>query len=158
MTEIDVNLQPVKSYIFLSDNSNFFADGRMSAYEDGTALFTRVRDYDLYNSDILIGKFNNGQIKRERIIPNRSFRRGSQTNFLPSPNGGDLTSQQCFDATTWVGIELLKIHDADTIGLCLGSDTSLTRVEEQNLALMPLDIDSILQISLSRLFDHLQEL
>jgi gliding motility-associated-like protein len=145
LTEFNPDFEPIKSYVFKSDEPGFRADWHMTVFEDGSGFFMRNKYINLTASDLLVGKFNNGVVSRERIIETRgNAQHSNSSNFITTGNGATLFTRTMFDNTQgWAGIELYKIHDSDTSSSCLGRDTMLTRIEEQTLLPIPISIDSV---------------
>jgi len=123
---------------------------------NGRIAFSRfVENNNLYNEDILYGNIQGNRIIRERFY--QEPRRSSQTisNFLYYSPAEDIVLQTYWDTVTGKGgLELLRLRDADTSGLCNGRDTSLTFLRSYHMSEAPLTFDSIVGNSFHQTFHN----
>lgn len=145
MLEFDQNLRGLGGYLFSSDITSNSDNSKLTVFPDGNAAFSRLHYISGYTSNMLFGKFENGQIVKERIIPYRGISTTWTSHYVQTPGNGTLISLQNYDsAKKQSRIGLLKLHNSDTSSECVGIDTVISRVSKlPNLREIPAYVEMV---------------
>jgi hypothetical protein len=118
--------------LFQSFLKTSYDKNALTIFKDGSGMFSRLQYLSGYTCNVIYGKFQNGSITRERVIPYRGAGVGAPYNFLQLNNSSQLIVRSYADSLSGKnGLELLKLNDADIPGDCFGYDTTITQVIQQ---------------------------
>jgi len=145
LIEFTPDLRFVQSYILKSPTGSNFDNTVFTVFADGSASYTLLNTYSGYSADAIYGNVNNGQILKERVIRYSGKAMAWSSNFLQMDDGGQILINLVGDSIANANyIELMKLHNSDTAGSCLGEDTLSTIPERQYYYNSNIYIDSIL--------------
>lgn len=130
--EITPDLKFVKAAIIKSTKMTGYNGTYPTFFEDGSGVYVRIKYKGSFATDAIYATIKDDQIIKERIIPYRGQFISWPSNFLQLDDGGYL-------ATTFFGdslaaqpyFEFMRLHDSDTSGSCVGSDTATSFVIPQ---------------------------
>lgn len=143
MIEVTPDFNFVRSYLFRSPVSDDTYNTRITAFGDGSAAFTRLKYFSPFRANTFFGNFKNGQILKERMIPYQ-VAISWVSNFIQLDDGGQLVTSLFGDSSLQLSAtELMKLHNSDTSGSCLGTDTSATIIENETFYNAVPYIDSV---------------
>src|SRR6185437_14137463 len=141
--EVTPDFDVVRSYLFRSQISDVAYTTRITVFGDGSAAYGSSGVLGS-NQDVTLGSFKNGQVIKERVIPYRGMSVGWMSNFIQLDDGGQLLTNFTNDAAAQSSyIEMLRLHNSDTSGSCLGTDTVSTFIEAQTFHAAIPYIDSV---------------
>jgi gliding motility-associated-like protein len=145
LMELTPDLHFVQSYILKSPTASNSYNTVFTVFPDGSASYTWLKYYSGYSADVIYGNIKNGQILKERVIPYRGIATAWSSNFLQMDDAGQILVNLIGDSIANSNyIELMKLHNSDTAGSCLGKDTLSTIIEKQYYYNTNIYIDSIL--------------
>lgn len=132
LIEFTPDLHFVQSYILKSPTASNSYNTVFSVFGDGSASYTWLNYISGYNADVIYGNVKNGQILKERVIPYRGIGMAWSSNFLQMDDGGQILVNLIGDSSLSANyIEMMKLHNSDTAGSCLGKDTLSSIPEKQ---------------------------
>ncbi|MBC7421951.1 MAG: gliding motility-associated C-terminal domain-containing protein [Ferruginibacter sp.] len=143
LIELTEGLDFVRSVLFRSPQTNTFYGSGFTIFEDGSGAYTSNKYVNANKSDVLYGTIQDGRIKRERVS---LYQQGIvfSSNYVKMDDGGFITTN--FLANPSISqnyIEFVKLHNSDTSGSCLGSDSLITYTESQFFTKQPVAFDSL---------------
>ena len=145
-------MQPAKVTVFSSVSEEINSDV-MSVFPDGSASYAYLWRSSQFTGTWMVGNYENSKIGRERSAPFSGVLPYYTYNFFQLADGGRLAVNNYQDSVSRdVGIEWVKLHNSDTSGSCLGSDTSLTFLQSATLSPARFYIDSIVSNALIETF------
>ena len=130
--ELDENFNYVKAYGFKNKIESNGYNSRISAYPDGTGIFTMLKFISGYTAETQICLFKNDTIyhKRKRLQQNEGI--PYEPVSLQLSDGGSLniklTGDSTVPATSGSRIDYYRVHTADTSSACLGVPDSSTNI------------------------------
>lgn len=132
LIEVTPDLYFVQSYILKSPTASNSYNTVFSVFADGSASYTWLEYYSGYSADVIYGNIKNGQVLKERVRPYRGIATAWSSNFLQMDDGGQILVNLIGDSVAKSNsIELMKLHNSDTAGSCMGKDTLSTITEKQ---------------------------
>ena len=143
--EITPGLDFVRAYMLRSSYSVYGYNTVTTMFPDGSGAFARM-GYDglVQESVSLYGTFKNGQVLKERFIPNPGQYISWTSNFLQMDDGGQIITNFVGGTNPWAAFtEFMRLHNSDTAGSCLGSDTMCVWLEKLPFEKVPLGFTTV---------------
>ncbi|MDN3657423.1 gliding motility-associated C-terminal domain-containing protein [Ferruginibacter paludis] len=130
--ELTTDLDFVQSYVLRSVFSQYGYQTVTTMFADGSGAFARLGYATGLQPESLYGSFKNGQVLKQRFIPHPDQYVSWTSNFLPMDDGGQIIVNFVGDnKTSSAYTEFMRMHNSDTTGSCLGSDTTAVIMEKE---------------------------
>lgn len=142
MTEFSPDGSFIKGYKIKGNFKTNGYDTKITVHKDGSADYSFLNYDAQFNLVTFYGNFKEGQLLKERVIHSLPYGASPSRNFLKLSDGGSVTVLQFLENQQHGKIELLRLHNSDTSGTCVGRDTSLAKV-------VPLKYSSVNNFSLT---------